>query len=293
MIKKFLFRVFCGFFLGISVFAPGFSGSIIAIIMGIYHDIVRITSNPFKKFKENIVFCIPIGIGVAISAVFFIITFRFLFDKYEKATYFLFVGLICGNIPEIFTEIKKVPFKFSNALAGAVSFTLTVLLGIFSIYLGDNSVSTVMTSSYFRMGIAGFLGGVVLLVPGMSVSAVLFLAGVYEDLIYIVHDLMVFDFTNLIHFSVFAFAALVGVVVSSNGIKYVFDKYPGVANTSVFGFIIGSLLSVLINAVTLENGNSTWGINILLLAIGLAISFLFVILGRYFKKDTEETEVTE
>ena len=67
---KFLYRIFSGFFLGISLFAPGFSGSIAAIIMGVYQDLVRIISNPFKQFKQNIIFCLPLIIGALISAVF-------------------------------------------------------------------------------------------------------------------------------------------------------------------------------------------------------------------------------
>lgn len=287
MVKKFLFRVLCGFFLGISVFAPGFSGSIIAIILGIYHDIVRITANPFKKLKENIIFCIPLGIGVAISAVFFIFTFRFLFDNYEKATYFLFVGLICGNIPEIWSEMKKTTFKIQNAFGGAIAFVLVLVMGVLSFSFGGNDTGEI-TSNLFRFGLGGFFGGVVLLVPGMSVSAVLFLAGIYEDLIYIVNDFMAFDFTYIVSFAVFAFTALIGVVLASNGIKILFEKHPGIANTSVFGFIVGSLISVVATSIMLKADDSTWGISILMLTIGLAISFLFVILGRYLRKDSEE-----
>ena len=51
--KSFLYRVLCGFCLGISVFAPGISGSIMAIIMGIYDKLLDIASNPLKNFKKN------------------------------------------------------------------------------------------------------------------------------------------------------------------------------------------------------------------------------------------------
>ena len=67
MLGKFFYRIFCGFFLGLSIFAPGFSGSVIAIIMGVYQDMLRIVSNPFKRLKENILFCIPLGIGAEIE----------------------------------------------------------------------------------------------------------------------------------------------------------------------------------------------------------------------------------
>jgi len=118
MSSRFIYRVFCGFFLGLSVFAPGISGSVIAIIMGIYHDLIRIVSNPFKQLKANVLFCMPLAIGAAISAVLFVITFKFLFSTYEKATYLLFVGLIAGNLPVIFAEIKKYEFQKSYQAGG-------------------------------------------------------------------------------------------------------------------------------------------------------------------------------
>jgi putative membrane protein len=106
-VKKFFYRVFCGFFLGLSIFAPGFSGSVIAIMLGVYQDLVCIVSNPFKRLKQNILFCLPLGIGAAVSAVLFVIAFKFLFGTYEKAAYLLMVGLTAGNLPEILKQIKK------------------------------------------------------------------------------------------------------------------------------------------------------------------------------------------
>ena len=290
MIKRFLYRILCGFFLGISAFAPGFSGNIVAIIMGVYHEIIRIAANPFKDFKKNVIYCIPLGIGVAISAVVFVFGFSFLLGDYEKATYFLFVGLICGNIPEIIAEIKKTPFKIQNAFAGAIAFAITLALGIMAVNTTGSNAVTEITASVLRLGIGGILGGFVMFIPGMSVSAILVLAGVYEDIIYIAHGIMRFDFTYLLHFCVFCVSVVVGIILTSNGIKYVFKKFPGVANTAVFGFMIGSLLSVLIKAFMLPRGNSSWWLSTILLIVGLVISFLFVILAKYLKKTTEDID---
>ena len=288
MIKRFLYRVLCGFFLGLGGFAPGFSGNILAIILGVYHDVVQIASNPFKNFKKNVIFCIPLAIGVAVSAVFFVFTFRFLFDRYEKATYFLFVGLICGNIPEIWAEIKKEAFSLKNTLIGAVCFALALILGVISVNSGNTSATNELSTGFFTMGIAGIFTGAVLFIPGMSVSAVLVIIGVYEDLIAISHEIMSFNFIHFWYFAVFATTALIGVIAASNGIKYVFKKYPAVANTAVFGFMIGSLMSVLIKGFSLEKGNSGWGIILLFLFIGLIISFLFVILSKYIRVSNDE-----
>ena len=109
--KSFLYRVLCGFCLGISVFAPGISGSIMAIIMGIYDKLLDIVSNPFKNFKKNFVFLLPLGIGAAISLVLFILVFSYLFETYEKAVFMLFIGLIVGNLPMVYKEARKSRFK--------------------------------------------------------------------------------------------------------------------------------------------------------------------------------------
>jgi len=130
MVTKFFYRIFCGFVLGISVFAPGFSGSIVAIAMGIYQDLLRIVSNPFKPLKENIRFCFPLAIGAAISAVLFLLTFEYLFETYEKATYLLFVGLVTGNLPTIFREVKRLGFKKHYLIGGTCAFAAALALGI-------------------------------------------------------------------------------------------------------------------------------------------------------------------
>ena len=61
--NNFFYRMLCGAFLGISVIAPGISGSIMAVMMGIYDDLINIISNPFKNFKKNFFFILPMGIG--------------------------------------------------------------------------------------------------------------------------------------------------------------------------------------------------------------------------------------
>ena len=65
--KKFLYGILCGFCLGISVFAPGISGSVMAIILGIYDKLLDIVANPFRNFKKNLKFLFPMGISIISS----------------------------------------------------------------------------------------------------------------------------------------------------------------------------------------------------------------------------------
>jgi putative membrane protein len=284
MIKKFLYRVFCGFFLGLSVFAPGFSGSIIAIAMGIYQDLLRIASNPFKRLKENIVFCLPLGIGAMISGVLFVLVFKFLFDTYEKATYLLFVGLITGNLPLIFTEIKKCGFKKHYLIGGVAAFAAALFLGIFA--AGVEQTSAVEgAASLFTLALGGAAAGITTLIPGMSVSMVLLIMGVYRQLISMADALLHMNFTDLVPFGVFGVCAIAGLILASRGIKAVFEKFPGFANSMVFGFMSGSLFGILIQSLQTSDADFSWLLGGVMLLAGLGISMLFVVLQKVVDKN--------
>ena len=283
--KNFLYRVLCGFFLGLSVFAPGFSGSVIAIIMGIYHDLVRIASNPLKDLKENIKFALPLGIGAAASAVLFVIFFDFLFTNYEKAAYFLFVGLITGNLPVIYNEIKKNGFKKGYLISGIAAFAAAFALGASASGMREASGLAGAAVSLPMMAISGLAAGIALFIPGMSVSMVLIIMGVYGQLIFLAESLLLRDLAYLFPFALFCFFAVIGLMLTSRGIRAIFERCPGLANTTVFGFMAGSLICVLIRSVKLSDPNFTWLLGGVMLAAGLVVSMLFVALGNKIKME--------
>ena len=280
MVKQFLYRILCGFFIGVSVFAPGFSGSIVAIIMGIYQDLLRIISNPFKQFKKNIVFCVPLAIGAAMSAVLFVLTFKYLFETYEKATYLLFVGLVAGNIPVIVSEIKKCGFKKRYIAGGAAAFAVALALGIFAMRIDPLSGGDTQSATLFAWAFGGLIGGMAALVPGMSVSMILIVFGIYTHLIAAAESLMHLNLEYLLPFGLFCVFALIGLVAASRGIKHIFDKYPGFANSAVFGFVSGALIGIFIQSMRLSDPNFSWLLGGAMLAAGLGISGLFVVLGK-------------
>ena len=285
ILARFLYRILCGFFLGVSVFAPGFSGSIIAIVMGVYQDLLRIISNPFKDFKRNVIYCVPLAIGAAISAVLFILTFKRLFDAYEKATYLLFVGLIAGNIPIIFAEVKKCGFQKRYLVGGIAAFTAALVFGVYAMSGENSSSASGLTANWLILGLGGFVGGATALIPGMSVTTVLILMGLYSQLIYAADTLLHFETTYLIRFGFFGVCAVAGLVVASRVIKTVFGKYPGFSNATVLGFMSGSLVSILVKGIRIGEPGFNWLLGGGMLAAGLAVSMLFVVLGKRMNKD--------
>jgi len=289
--KLFLYRIICGFFLGISVVAPGFSGAIVAIAMGIYHELLRIISNPLKDLRKNIMFCFPLGIGVVASLVLFILVFVQLFETHTVAVFILFVGLIAGNIPIIYKEVKSIGFKAYYLIGAIIAFALAVSLGRFATGTGLVSGTLTAISNWPGVAIGGVATGVTALIPGMSLATVLLLIGLYEPLLSAGRELMRLDFAYILPLGVFLVSVVVGLMLTAKGIKYLFKKYPGFANTTVLGFMLGSLVALVMRVMELQAdalGGFNWLIGALMFAIGIGVSILFVSLGKFMNKSEDE-----
>ena len=278
--KSFLYRILCGFCLGISVFAPGISGSIMAIILGIYEKIIDITSNPFKEFKKNVKFLFPIGIGVGISLVFFVLVFSWLFETYEIATYFLFIGLIIGNLPVVFKDANKNKFKWYYVLGAIITFGVAFTVGCLSESSTAINVTTGETNLLY-FALCGALAGAASLVPGMSVSMILIVMGVYDFLLEtaktIVESPVDFRFDVV---AVVGISFVLALVLSSRLIKFIFNKFNGMANYMVIGFLVGSVGGIIYTMFIDKTQSISYISSGIMLVIGLVISLLFVYLGK-------------
>lgn len=267
--KSFLYRILCGFCLGISVFAPGISGSIMAIIMGIYDKLLDIASNPFKNLKNNIKFLIPLGIGALISLVLFVLAFSYLFETYEKAVFLLFAGLIIGNLPMIWKEARKSPFRWYYILGTLITFSVALVVGIMS--EGNGQIQTVFeNTNLIYIALSGAVAGFASLIPGMSVSMILIVMGVYD---YLIASAKALDVVTI---AVVGISFVLAMVVSSKLIKFIFSKFSGMAHFMVLGFLIGSVGGIF---ATLPKGGSNVA-GAVMFVIGFAVSLLFVYLGK-------------
>jgi len=286
-LKQFLYHIFCGFFLGISAFAPGFSGSVMAITMGIYSDLVRIMSNPFKELRKNLGFFIALALGIAISGVLFVLAFRILIDRHLRATLLLFVGLILGNLPMIAGEVRKFQFQKRYLIGGLLAFALALILSLAG--FGASHMANAGTESilFLRLALAGFIAGAITLVPGMSISAILIMLGAYGPLFAMVDGILRLNWHYLPPFFGTLLAAALGLILTARLIKRIFKRYPGFANACIFGFMSGTLVGIFIESLHLQDPGFTWPLGAVTFAIGIGASFLFILLGKKMGKKTD------
>ncbi len=271
---NFFYRVLCGAFLGISIIAPGISGSIMAVMMGIYDDLLEIVSNPFKNFKRNFLYVLPMGIGAVLSIFLLLQVLDLLFEHYPTPAYLLFIGLIAGSMPTVCEEIHK-PFKkrYIIGLVGAFAFALAI-----GLLAKSGTITTAATVSgtlpLWYLSISGAIAGVTSMIPGMSVSMMLMMLGVYEPLLDAAAKL------DILTAAPVAVCFLIGMVLFSKLTKHIFTKFRNFAYFMVLGFMAGSIINIF---PALPVGLPEWLLSAAAVAVGVGISILFRQLGKKFK----------
>lgn len=290
--NNFFYRMLCGAFLGISVIAPGISGSIMAVMMGIYDELINIISNPFRKFKKNFMYLLPMVIGAIASMLLLIKALDFLFENYTVPAYLLFMSLIAGSIPTVLDEAKteKIKKRYFIGTALAFAFALTIgLLAKADFAVAIDTSNTASTAMRIYLPVCGGIAGMMSMVPGMSISMILMMFGIYEPLLNMATSLMSphnwFSsawFGDVFTVGTVVLSFLIGMVLFSNITKAVFKRYHSLGFLMVLGFMSGSVISIFPG---LPKGLLNWVLSVVAVAIGVSISYLFKVLGRKFNTD--------
>lgn len=279
----------CGAFLGISVIAPGISGSIMAVMMGMYNDLINVISNPFKNFKKNFFFMLPMGIGAVVSIILGILGLKSLFDTFPVPTTLLFMALILGSVPMVIEEAKKEPIKKSYFIGTAIAFAFALTIGLLA-KSGDiipvDTSNILSVSMRIYVPICCFIAGMMSMLPGMSISMLLMMFSIYQPLLDLASDLMSKEamftsvwYSGVLSVGISAVAFLIGMVLFSNVTKRVMDKYHSLGFLMVLGFMFGSIISIFPG---LPSDALNWVLSIAAILVGVSISLLFRFLGKKF-----------
>ena len=274
-----------GFCMGVAFIVPGFSGGSIAAILGIYEKLIGAVADIFKNFKKSILTLLPIFIGLAVGAVSMLFPLGYFVAKFPLPTVSLFVGLTLGGLPSVTDELKGARTK-----GAIISFVVSAVLSLALIFIptgADVNLFDLSPLGYVLLFVIGFIGSAAIVVPGISGSMLLLIIGYYNPLVDLItkHFLMGKDFwTSAFVLACFGGGIVIGFILISQLMKYLFNKHKGATYASIVGFIVGSIPTVYVSTVkdagltlsTLPTSVWHWLICVLLLAVGLCLALLLV-----------------
>ena len=174
-----------GIFIGIAVVIPGLSGSIFAVVVGLYEKMIHAVSDFRKNIKKNILFLLPIVLGAVVGILLSTKLILMLCETYTQQAYFFFIGLVLGSIPLVLRKLKGKKFHPAYLLITLFSMGLILLMGFFSnADAGEGAVNT----AYYLTGLkdtvlilfSGFLSCALMSIPGVSGSVTLMVLGQYN-----------------------------------------------------------------------------------------------------------------
>ena len=241
--KKYIVLFLKGIAMGVANVIPGVSGGTIALVAGIYEELINALKSIDKKaiklllkldFKSlaqhvNLYFLIAVFGGSIVSVFSVANLFKFLFANYPLHIWAYFFGLILISIYYIGKTIKN--WNQSSIISLVLGITVAILFTFISPASENDNLFFV-----FFCGIVGITG---MILPGLSGSFILILLGNYELLL--VNSIADFKVAIL---TVFFIGSVVGVLLFSHVLAWLLKKFKDQTLATLTGFIAGSLVLI-------------------------------------------------
>lgn len=249
MMNNKLSLILKGAAMGVAEVIPGVSGGTIAFITGIYEELINTIKSfgpeAYQGYKadglsglwkaingEFLTFLLG---GMVSGIVVGIFGVTYLLDNYPEPLWGFFFGLIIASAIVIGKEIKN--WSWQKILAFIIGVVIAYGITIISPATGSTNPLYIF--------VAGVLAISALMLPGISGSFILLLMGMYTIVIPSIKDFIkTQDPGAFVLLSIFGAGCLVGLLVFSRVLSWLFKSYKELSFALLTGFLIGALNKV-------------------------------------------------
>ena len=237
--KKYALTYFKGMAMGAADIVPGVSGGSIALIAGIYQELLDsinsfsidnlklLTRFEIKAFFKavNGAFLLSLLLGILTSIFALSSVITYLMNNHPIPLWSFFTGLILVSAFLILKEIKR----------WHLGVILAVLVGAAIAWWVTNLPPTTTPNAIWFTFVSGSIAICAMILPGISGSFILLILGQYEPILEAVKD------RNILKLAVFAAGCAVGILTFSRVVSWLLRKYHSVTIGLLSGFMLGSI----------------------------------------------------
>lgn len=239
-----------GVVLGVAFVIPGVSGGTLAVLLGIYEELIEAASNFYKNmvnFKKYFMYLLPIGLGIIFSVAVFAKLIKFGLDKAPIITILIFLGMIIGGIPALVRNVKGTKINLKDMTLMLVGLIIVISMLIFHKSNSNVVLTNMSITGYITLFLVGAIAAVTMVVPGISGSFTLMLIGYYEPILNLVNDITSFKNLgpNLILIFIFMLGVFIGIIFISKIIEWCLKHYKRETYYAIIGFVLSSIISVI------------------------------------------------
>ncbi|HCZ23023.1 MAG TPA: DUF368 domain-containing protein [Rikenellaceae bacterium] len=241
--RSFFITSLKGFGMGAANVVPGVSGGTIALLTGIYQDIINSLNSLTEKRTWSSLFHGRIGdfwkciggsfllallVGVVASIFSLAKLMTWLLAYYPVLTWAFFFGLILASAFSMFRDIKD--WKLCDVLF----LLLGAVLGVAVCTLSPTSTP----DDLWFIFICGAVAICTMILPGISGSFILLILGKYDYIMKAVTDL------NIPVLAAMALGCVAGILAFSKFLHWLLGKWEKQTMIVLLGFVLGSLIKV-------------------------------------------------
>ena len=239
-------KIIAGIAIGIANVIPGVSGGTIAVVFGVYSDLIGAASLDIKTIKANFKIYLCLFGGIGLGVLLFARLFKIVYERFPIQTNFFFIGLIVGSIFIIFEFVREKEQKSSFKTASKILWFFIGLSIMLALYFfkgaaasSTAAVETLSLGSFIFLFLAGFVGAAAMVIPGISGSFLLLIMGAYYTVIKAITEL------NIPVLIPVGLGILAGIILSARLIGFLMEKFPKITYAFILGLVAGSIRHML------------------------------------------------
>lgn len=288
---KSMIKAIKGGLIGMGNILPGISGSMIAVILNVYEELItalnQLFTHPFKAIKA----VWPYVIGVLVGIILGLVAIKYLLDIAPLPVTLLFIGFIVGAIPTLFNQIKHVKFQWHHILV-----FLIAAFSMLAVLLIKESSSTYSGFWYHvSVVLVGIIYAIAMIIPGLSGATMLMAFGFYQillDMVSSFSDALInlnFDafFSQLPLLLLLVFGAFVGLILMGRVMAWFMKKHHEHFIAAVLGIVIVSPVNILV-LLARETQTAVFNVSWYIYLISLVTLVLGVYLTLALSKNSQK-----
>ena len=239
-------KIIAGIAVGIANVIPGVSGGTIAVVFGVYSDLIGAASLDIKTIKANFKIYLCLFGGMGLGVLLFARLFKLVYERFPIQTNFFFVGLIIGSIFIIFDLVREKEKESSFTKVSKIVWFFIGLSIMLALYFfkgaaasSATAIETLSFGNFILLFLIGFAGAAAMVIPGISGSFLLLILGAYYTVIKAITD---FNIPVLIPIGL---GVLTGFILSARLIGFLMEKFPKITYAFILGLVAGSIRHML------------------------------------------------
>ena len=233
--KTTIWTILKGLFVGSTMLVPGVSGGSMAMILGEYDKLILAVSSFFKEKKANAIYLGLFALGGFTGMILFAKPILYCINHFPMPMLYFFIGTVAGGVPLIYEKANIHKISLTSLLYLVMGIVIAILL---SVFLPQNLFGSHSHTSMLILVAAGFIAAIALVLPGISVSYLLLIMGIYDTVMTAISHLQIAILLPM------GAGLLCGIIATTKALEYAMQQAPQATYMIILGFILASVAQI-------------------------------------------------